>query len=183
MGWRVEDYHGVKVLAHAGLIDGFRCQLTLLPDYGIAIGLLNNLDKTRMNVALTNRLIDVFLGIQGRDWNAYFGEQVRDEEKADVEAVRHREELRNKGERPSLQLEAYVGRYENPAYGIAEVRLQGGKLTWKWGAFTRDLIAFHGDTFELRDVMLDEQDVVFALDHGRVVRMDALGVAFQRKEK
>jgi hypothetical protein len=183
MGWVVGDYRGVKVLAHAGLIDGFRCQLTLLPDYGIAIGLLNNLDKTRMNLALTNRLIDILLQIPGRDWNAYFGEQARGEEKADEEAVRRREELRKKGERPSLPLEAYAGRYENPAYGVAEVRFQGGKLTWKWGAFTRELLAFHGDTFDLRDVMLEEQDVVFVLDKRRVVKMDALGVSFQRKDR
>jgi hypothetical protein len=80
-------------------------------------------------------------------------------------------------------LEAYVGQYENPAYGVADVRLEGGKLAWHWGAFKRDLSPFYGDTFQLCDVVRDEQDVSFAVDHGRVARMNALDVVFERKNK
>lgn len=181
MGWVVSDYRGVKVLSHAGLIDGFRCQLTLLPAQGIAIGLLDNLHATWMNLALTNRLIDLLLELPVTDWNAYFGEIARHDKKDEEETRRRREELRKRGERPGLPLEAYVGKYENPAYGIAEVSLQSGKLVWHWGSFTRDLLAFHGDTFELRDVLRDEQDVGFVVDHSRVVRMNALDVVFDRK--
>jgi CubicO group peptidase (beta-lactamase class C family) len=182
MGWVIQDYRGVKVFAHAGLIDGFRCQLTLLPEHGIAIGLLDNLHQTRMNLALTNRLIDLLLGLPEKDWNGYFSDLVRTEAKANQESHRRREELRKKGEKPTVPLAAFAGRYENPAYGTAAVRLENGKLKWSWGAFGRDLLAYHGNTFELRDVILDEQDVEFVAKGDRIVRMKALGVDFERTE-
>ncbi len=74
MGWVVQDYRGVKVIGHSGWIDGFRVQLTLLPEYHLAFAILANLDGTRMNLALSNRIIDMLLELPEKNWNAYFAE-------------------------------------------------------------------------------------------------------------
>ena len=63
MGWVLEDYRGVGLCSHAGAIDGFRVQITLVPKEKIGIVILANLHFTRMNLALSNSLVDLLLGL------------------------------------------------------------------------------------------------------------------------
>ena len=72
MGWVVHDYRGKLVVAHGGMIDGYRTQITLVPDARLGIAVLNNLDKTMANAAITNTLVDRLLGLPGKDWHAHY---------------------------------------------------------------------------------------------------------------
>lgn len=181
MGWVVQDYRGEHVLAHAGLIDGFRCQFTLLPRRGLAIGIMNNLHGTRMNLPLTNRLIDLLLELPEKDWHAHFDAVVRAEDREQDETRKRRDQRRAARKPPTLALDAYAGTYEHPAYGIAVLRVVEGKLHWKWSSFDRELLPIAGDEFELRDVVIDEQEVRFEIQEKRVVKLHALGVEFIKK--
>ena len=67
----VQDYRGRLLVQHAGLIDGFRAHLTLLPKDGYAFAILANREGTRMNLALSNALADLLLGLPAKDWNKY----------------------------------------------------------------------------------------------------------------
>ncbi len=69
MGWVLEDYRGVGLCSHAGAIDGFRAHITLIPEKKIGIVLLDNLQATRMNLPLSNALVDLLLGLPRKDWN------------------------------------------------------------------------------------------------------------------
>ena len=62
MGWLSYDYRGKRVISHGGMIDGFRVQLTFLPDDDLGFAVLANLHDTRMTLALTNSLIDLYCG-------------------------------------------------------------------------------------------------------------------------
>ena len=44
-----------------------------------------------MNLALSNSLVDLLLGLPRKDWNALFGEAVRKDEAAAAEKARERE--------------------------------------------------------------------------------------------
>ena len=72
MGWLVFDHRGKLVVAHGGVIDGFRVQVTLLPEEKLGFAVLSNLHETRMNQAVSNTLIDLYGGLPGRDWNEFF---------------------------------------------------------------------------------------------------------------
>ena len=74
LAWVVQDYRGHLLVQHTGVIDGFRVHLTLLPNDGYAFAILANREATRMNLALSNTLADLLLGLPGRDWNALIGE-------------------------------------------------------------------------------------------------------------
>ena len=50
MAWVIQDYRGVKLWSHGGVIDGFRAHITLVPDKRIGIAILNNRDGTQMNL-------------------------------------------------------------------------------------------------------------------------------------
>lgn len=184
MGWVVQDYRGRLQVSHAGAIDGFRAHVTLLPTERFGIVLLNNLHYTWMNLALSNRIVDLVFGTPTRDWNAYVAEQLRHEQEAAAGALRQREAQRMAGTRPSLELSAYAGTYEDPAFGVVTVSAADGRLSWRWNTFSGPLEHYHYDTFTLGNDFLGTPLVRFGLgEDGRVGGMHVgglLGVEFKR---
>jgi CubicO group peptidase (beta-lactamase class C family) len=183
MGWVVQDYRGQLLVSHGGAIDGFRAHLTLVPHAQLGIALLNNLGKTQMNLAVSNSIVDLILGLEPRDWNSQL-RKVFLKEKADREEARkHWRAKRRKGTRPSLPLAAYAGSYEDPAYGTARVVLKNGALAWEWSSFHGALEHFHYDTFTARHEFLEDPPVVFRLGaDGAVTGMRFLNVDFKKKK-
>lgn len=184
MAWVLQDYHGHGLASHAGAIDGFRAHITLAPRARLGIIILTNLDRTNMNLALSNTLLDRILDLPTRDWDAYLQEQAAQEARAAYERAREREALRRPDVGPSLALDAYTGTYEDAGYGRATVTRKGGALVWKWSSFTAPLEPFAGDTFVAANAMLGNPRVEFVLDAGRRVRAmtvkDVMEVEFKR---
>jgi len=185
MGWVIQDYKGQRLVSHAGVIDGFRVQIALVPRARLGIAVLANLHQTRMNLALTYHLLDLLLGLKGRDWNAYLLREVEKDRKAHEADWQRRLSEQHQGTRPSLGLASYAGTYEHPAYGEARVVLERGHLVWRWSTFTCPLEHFHYDTFLTRHELLGPFLLTFALDGtGKVAEVEAgglVGVTFKRK--
>lgn len=184
MAWVIQDYREQWLVSHAGTIDGFRSHFTMAPRAGIGIVLLNNLERTQMNVALSNTLIDHLLRLPRKDWHGYIREQVMKSELAAREKHRDWLSKRRLGTKPSRPLQAYTGVYEDPAYGRATIAFENGQLTWKWSSFAVPLEHYHFDTFALNDELLGFAEVVFQLDdEGTVTSMTVaapLEVEFRR---
>jgi CubicO group peptidase (beta-lactamase class C family) len=183
MGWVIQDYAGHTVWAHAGAIDGFRAHLAMVPDRGVGVVLLNNLHRTRMNIALCNALLDLLLDRPRKDWNKVIRDADRNEAAEAAAAERERLARRHPNTRPSLELAAYAGNYLHPAYGTVHVSLGPGGLVWEWHDFREVLQHFHYDTFTLPIDVMETPEVVFTLDDGAVTRMKVggnIGVEFRR---
>ncbi|MFL5241629.1 MAG: serine hydrolase [Gemmataceae bacterium] len=184
MAWLIQDYHGKKLISHAGAIDGFRAQLFLVPDAKLGIVLLNNLQDTRMNLALGNSLIDHMLDLSKCDWNAYQSEQVKKQDAAALKRQQDRKEKRQPDTKPSKALAAYVGEYTEPAYGTCRIVLEDGKLIWRWSTFTCPLEHFENDTFVGRHAILGT--IYFAFHFGSKETTlsveEPLDVKFKRTE-
>jgi hypothetical protein len=182
LGWVIQDYRGQLMHVHGGAIDGFRCQLTLLPEHHLGIAILSNLSETQMNLAVTNTLIDQLLGLPYKDWNAHYLALVKRAQEAAQAVEEERQAHRHKGTKPSRELSAYVGTYEDPAYGACRVTLNKGKLYWHWSSFHCPLEHFHFDTFTAHHEYLVGVQVVFVLNaDGEVDRLEALDRTFRRK--
>lgn len=181
-GWLVQDYRGVKLVQHGGLIDGFRIHLALLPDQKIGIGVLSNLHDTRMPLALSNLLVDYLLRLPPKDWNAYFGALVQADAKAKQEADQQRDQHRDKLIKPSLPLAHYVGAYEHPAFGVCKVRAENGILHWEWSSYQKSLDHYRGDIFATKDVDLSDPLFEFVVRAGKCVGLRTLDVTFAKKE-
>lgn len=181
MGWVVQDYRGVKVISHSGWIDGFRCQLTLLPDHHLAFGILANLDGTRMNLALSNRMIDLLLDLPEKNWNAYFGQLLMRTTRRKLEADRRRAAARRPENKPTLPLNEYVGEYEHPAYGVCKVSLQGDDLIWEWSSFKKRIDHYDGDTLEIHEPVLADSLVSFQVKDNKVTAVHVLDLEFRRR--
>jgi CubicO group peptidase (beta-lactamase class C family) len=177
LGWVLHDYRGHPLHSHSGIIDGFRCHLTLAPKARLGVAVLSNLHQTRMNLALSNSLVDLLLGLPKKDWNGPLAAAVARHAAAEALKLRARQARRHHGTRPSRELAAYAGAYEHPAYGTARVALERGELGWRWHSFAGPLRHFHYDTFVLGEEFLGEPEVLFALDaSGAVASMRVAGL-------
>src|SRR5437016_2067130 len=117
MGWRVSDHRGRLLISYSGSVQGFHAYLALRPKEKLGIVVLSNLGGSWMPEAAAESITDLMLGLEKRDWN---GQEERKERSA--EAARKKRELaherdRHKDTKPSRELAAYTGVYEEPAYG------------------------------------------------------------------
>jgi CubicO group peptidase (beta-lactamase class C family) len=169
MGWVVNDYRGLKMTGHGGLIDGYRIQITLIPDKNLGIVVLTNLHDTRMPMAVTNSLIDLYCDLKPKEWTAYYKKLVDDEAESRKVALAARETARNPNAKASLPLADYAGKYEHPAYGTATVTLTNGKLTASYSSFVCPLDHFESDSFRITDGFFEEELAEFTVKDGKVV--------------
>ena len=100
MGWLVYDYRGKKVVAHGGMIDGFRVQITFLPDENLGFAVLSNLHDTRMTLAVTNTLIDLYCGLQAARLERLLPEDRRRRGRGAEAALAARDKARDPNAKP-----------------------------------------------------------------------------------
>jgi CubicO group peptidase (beta-lactamase class C family) len=181
MGWIIQDYRGKKVISHGGMIDGFRVQITFLPEEELGIAVLCNLHETRMTQALTNSLIDRFAGLKARDWNAYYRKVVDEEAAERRRGIIVRDKARNPDAKMSLALACYAGKYDHPAFGAATVAETSSKLTLTYGKFVCPLDHFEHNTFRVAEGFFEEQLVLFGVENGKVAQLRFQGQEFRRK--
>jgi CubicO group peptidase (beta-lactamase class C family) len=182
LGWVIQDYRGHLLVSHAGVIDGFRAHITLMPRDGLALAILANRHQTRMNLALSNALVDRLLGLPPQDWNAHFQALVKRGEEARRAARAERDRQRQPDVGPSRPLADFTGTYEHPAYGRIRVRLADGRLCWEWNSFRGPLAHHHADMFELSNEDLDDPLIEFAAGGGNGVKgLVFLSLFFQKQ--
>jgi CubicO group peptidase (beta-lactamase class C family) len=184
LGWVIQDYRGKLLVMHAGLIDGFRAHLTILPKDGYAFAILANREGTRMNLALSNSLVDLLLGLPEKNWNKYLLD-VGAEEEAEAKRQRRQEDLARRGLSPSVELDRLAGEYEDPAYGTATLKLVKDRLEFQWGSWKIPLEHYDADQFRLaaEEGPLKGVMVRFVVKDGEPIELRAPGVTFRRKEK
>ncbi len=67
LGWRIYDYAGVKLVFHAGAVQGYRAMIAFLPAYRFGAVMLWN-SESALPAGLMPMLIDHFLGLPKVDW-------------------------------------------------------------------------------------------------------------------
>lgn len=126
LGWLVFDHRGEAVLAHAGAIDGYRVQVTALPERQVGIVVFSNLEMTRLNLALTNTIIDEVLGHPFRDYN---GPYRRLQERLSAESLEKTRSELAKVAGLAAPTGPLAGSFRHPAYGEAVLEKTGE--AWK----------------------------------------------------
>lgn len=140
LGWHISDYRGQPLVEHGGAADGFRARIMLLPRARIGLILFTNIDEAVVLEALGNDLADNLLELPKKDWIAHKRKRRPASSTPALPA-------RVANTRPSHDLTAYTGRYNDPAYGTLRVRLEDNKLRLAWSSFGTDLEHYHFDTF------------------------------------
>src|SRR5262249_49474786 len=189
---RVCDYRGHRLVYHGGNIDGFSALVALLPCDRLGIVILTNRDVTQLPSAVAYSLFDQALGLPKKDWNAELGRQEKQRVEQEAAAAKALAERRRPGAKPSRELAAYAGAYDDPAYGTANVSVENGALVLRWNGSTAPLEHFHYDTFSLKgDSPLiteteapEDRQVFFTLGtDADVASLNFVGRAFKRQGK
>lgn len=130
LGWCVGIFRGNYYLNHAGGVDGFISQVSLLPQQKMGVVVLTNSSSDGAYVvsSITNTIIDQLLEKTNVDWV---------EKSKAIRAIKKEPPpVENSNTTPSHQLEEYVGHYEHPAYGILQVKLEDNHLLAVYGDLT-----------------------------------------------
>jgi CubicO group peptidase (beta-lactamase class C family) len=189
LGWFIQDYHGRLVVSHTGGLEGFRSRVVLVPKAKLGIVLLTNsgagASQAAMHVAATTNLLDLLLGLKARDWDGACHEFVAAQEEKQQKEKADREARRRKGTRPSRELAAYAGVYEDPGYGAVTIVADRDGLRFEWSNFKHPLEHWHYDTFVVRgNEFFVSDEVVFTLDgDGEVASLRFLNVEFKKTRK
>jgi CubicO group peptidase (beta-lactamase class C family) len=127
LGWALNDYLGRRIVSHGGGYDGMYSRVVLVPEERLGIVVLTN-SMTGISTAISNRIVDAYLGAEARDWSALLLE--RELRGSAREAERRAAVVRQSlpGTKPSLPLDAYAGTYGGAMYGDANVTLENGGL-------------------------------------------------------
>jgi CubicO group peptidase (beta-lactamase class C family) len=181
LGWVVYDYHGELVVAHSGLIDGFRVMLVMVPEKDIALAILNNLHQTRMNLALANTLLDELLKKQTRDWNSHFRTIEDAESKSKEDKLKKRRADRQADVAPTCPIESYAGTYSDKIYSDATVKKLEKKLELRFSSFVMNLEHWQGDTFRCTGPDFDDELVEFVVGTGEVRNVKFRELTFNKK--
>ena len=149
LGWSLNDYLGRLVVSHGGGYDGMFSRVVLVPEERLAVVVLTNA-MTSVTTAITNTVLDAYLGGEPRDWSESLLGSWRSARRG-FEARQDRFEAgRVEGTQPSLPLPDYAGTYGGPMYGDATIAVEGDGLVLRLipnPDLVADLTHLHHDTF------------------------------------
>jgi CubicO group peptidase (beta-lactamase class C family) len=188
LGWRLSDYRGRALWDHGGASDGFRARILLAPKEKVGVVVLVNLEDLEIVNAVGFSLLDAALGLPKKDWNAFYAGQLKEAEARRKARTETRAATRKPGTKPTHELEAYTGAYEDPAYGALRITLDDGSLSLHWSSYDRPLRHFHYDTFQIDEPeipgasLLAGELAAFSLDvDGKPAELRFLGRKFRRR--
>jgi CubicO group peptidase (beta-lactamase class C family) len=182
LGWDVRDYHGAKVIWHAGGLFGFTTVVVLIPEKKVGFAIAINSEEIEPRYGLMYELLDHYLGLPKQDWPARFAAFKRNRIAGAEAAVRQQAATPAKLG-PSLPVARYAGRYVDPWYGALAVGSDAKGLTVDFTTtpgMAGRLEHYQYDSFVARfdDPAIEPAHLTFALDaDGKVARVTAKPVS------
>ncbi len=188
LGWIISDYRGHSLHEHSGAVDGFRARVLLVdrddPKKRFGAVVLTNLEDMEIVQAVGNDLLDLLLGLEKKDWNAFFMKQHK--KAAENQKPKRRSAIG--GTNLPGEWEAYAGTYSEPAYGVVTISRNRESLTLSWSSFRLPLTRLHYSTFvtppkgdRLTDAIRDETVVFEMNEDAEVSTLRFLGRTFTRQ--
>jgi CubicO group peptidase (beta-lactamase class C family) len=188
MGRWTASYRGKLLTYHGGDLPGFHSQVSFMPNdkIGVIVLVISDHSAPLYNIVSYN-VYERLLGMDQTPWSQRQLQQRLANKKAGTEARAKAGGDRVPNTKPSHAEADYVGEYENPAYGILKIGLQGDQLQFAFHEFHFPMNHFHYDRFDTPD---DEQYGKFSvnfrtnpqgdIDSG-VISLDQAEVVFTRK--
>lgn len=152
----ISVYRGHLLTYHGGHIDGYRAQISAMPHDRIGvIVLVMGEHAGQLYDAVSYHIYERLLGMTPSQSGARLF-AIHTQERA----ARHNAQASAGADRvldthPSHPLAAFVGDYDNAAYGVMEIRLEGGELHYTLNHTHQALHHFQYDRFDTHD---DEWD-------------------------
>ncbi len=147
LGWFIESYRGHTLVHHGGTIDGYKSLVGFLPGKDVSFAVLTNLNGNQTPAAIGYAICDLALDLEPLNWCSKMHDEV--ERLARLSADRRSALMeRTKGAIPfAHSLSDYCGKYENPAYGTAQLFEKDGSLHMTLGRMESAVIPAGYESF------------------------------------
>ncbi len=155
MAFFISQYRGHKRVEHGGNLDGFSAELAFLPNDGIGVVVLTNLDGTGLPNAIAYNVFDRLLGLDQVPWSQRYLQQEIKGRESEQEAKSKGYVPHKTGTHPSHDLKDYVGDYSNPGYGLVSITPDGAGFKMKINKITESVAHLHYDVFQVPDAPFD----------------------------
>lgn len=150
LGWGLQDYKGQVLVQHGGAIVGFGSLVSFMPRHKLGVVVLSNGDRVHNSLpeAVTLELFDRWLGFEKTDWNSKYKELTDEvlaaDDRGKAQSVEQRRSIP-----PSHPIEAFLGDYNHPGYGVISIRKAGEELELVMNnKIHMSLEPYHYDIFE-----------------------------------
>jgi hypothetical protein len=152
MGRWTASYRGYQLAYHGGDIDGFHSQVSFMPQerIGVIVFVIGDHCASLYNTISYN-VYERLLSLEPTPWSERWLEVRLEGKKAGTEARAKAGADRVPDTKPSHPLEAYVGEYEHPAYGLLTIGLQDGRLQFDFHRMRFPMTHYHYDRFDTPD--------------------------------
>ena len=134
LGWHLTDINGHLQVYHTGSHAGIETRVTMLPELKLGIIVLTNQQESAAHLAVTNAIIDGYLGITGIDWVSKLKEKML-KDKADAKAITDRVwatvEARSKQVSTEIRTEEFTGTYTDAWFGDVVISEENGRLRFR----------------------------------------------------
>jgi len=183
LGWGLRDYQGRKLVGHTGGVAGFVSRVMLVPEERLGVVILTNAEEDSAFDAILFHVLDSYFGSGNTDWIAALHDTEESSQKEAEETVKKQAAARAGNSKPSLELEKYVGKYEDAWYGPANIRMENGKLVFSLEhtpTAVGELEHWQYDTFKThwRDRTVEDAFLTFSLDaHGGIHHFTMVAVS------
>ena len=188
MGRWTASYRGKLLTYHGGDLPGFHSQVSFMPNdkIGVIVLVISDHSAPLYNIVSYN-VYERLLGMDQTPWSQRQLQQRLANKKAGTEARAKAGSDRVLNTKPSHVLADYAGQYENAAYGILKIGLQGDQLQFGFHEFHFPMNHFHYDRFDTPD---DEQYGKFSVNFrtnpqgdidSAVISLDQAEAVFSRK--
>lgn len=152
LGWFLYDYQGMKVIHHGGGLPGFHSKVVLVPEDSLGYVILAN-ELGGLVGAIENKILDYHIGDAEKDWASLYLDYVNKGKEREENRIAKLDSSRIEGTKPSLELNDYIGTYEDKMYGPASVDIVDGALYVKLlpaaELLNSPMAHWHYDTFSI----------------------------------
>jgi CubicO group peptidase (beta-lactamase class C family) len=185
MGRGISAYKGHYFTRHGGSIGGFYSLVSMMPYDSIGvIVFVNGAHNGSLPSIISYNIYDRLLGLEQTDFN---GRRLTNRLEGKEAGKKAREKSGSEkiaNTKPSHQLKDYQGKYEDQAYGILNIRLNGQQLEFDFHNIALPLEHFHYDRFDTPDDQIyGKFSVNFSINpkgdiHSAMVSLDESEVSF-----
>lgn len=145
LGWMISTYKGHNYIYHNGARPGYWSHIALMPKEGFSIYVNSNIESNSVHFVemLAHTLTDYLLEFPETDWQSiYWNRQAQMEQQQKMQAS-----YDPPAQEPNKALNAYIGTYEHPAFGIITTQLEDDSLIANFRQQDFQLRALGGDNF------------------------------------
>ncbi len=156
MGRWTASYRGHLIAYHGGDLPGFHSQVSTMPyeSIGVIVFVIGDHAAPLYNIVSYN-VYERLLGLSLTPWSERQNAIRLKSKAAGVQARKKSGSGQIAGTKPSHHLDAYVGEFEHPAYGVLTISKKDVSLMFDFHKIRMPLGHFHYDRFDTAD---DEQD-------------------------